>query len=44
MTLQLRAGMSQHEVRAAVERYQQRLAAEQVMADAVDSVELRLIS
>ncbi|WP_144942241.1 SseB family protein [Kocuria salsicia] len=44
VTLQLRAGMSQHEVRAAVERYQQRLAAEQVMADAVDSVELRLIS
>ena len=42
VTLQLRAGLSADEVQAAVGHYQQQLAAQPVMADAVDSIEVRL--
>ena len=42
ITLQLRAGLSAAEVQHAVAHYQQQLAAQPVVADAVDSVEVRL--
>lgn len=42
VTLQLRVGLSAGEVKGAVTLYQQQLAAQPVMADAVDSIEVRL--
>ena len=42
VTLQLRVGLSVDEVQAAVGHYQQQLAAQPVMAEAVDSIEVRL--
>ncbi|MBN6811997.1 SseB family protein [Kocuria marina] len=42
VTLQLRVGLSADEVQAAVGHYQQQLAAQPVMAEAVDSIEVRL--
>ena len=42
VTLHLRVGLSAEEVRGAVAHYQQQLAAQPVMAEAVDSIEVRL--
>lgn len=42
VTLQLRTGLSEDEVSVTVEEYQRRLAEQSVVADAVDSVALRL--